>query len=295
MGKNNKNENRNNQGKEELENTIPSSEENTEETTTTVEENTETTTESTESETIVEATEATEESTSSTESSTEQENQEDTSTPSVEHSEDSSSVEQPEDSSPSEASIESENTGDQQDDKYAVSRSIDQDTSYHTAASILANSNLTIDDKITELSNSTSIDYKMIIEAFKDYDEVVQLENLNISNPKQFAAKIAGLYQVFNTVLSLPDQYECFLKLQMLVLLVKKYLRTSLQPSFYCLYAEDYPGSETEYLNYTYILSTLIAIANTTEYDRVRKTIDFSRNDFKHGRRLEEFVLSLQQ
>lgn len=284
-----KNKNKNNQGTEELENATPSSEENTEETTTTVEENTETT----ESETTVEATE---ESTSVAESSTEsveQENQEESSTPSMEHSEDSSSVEQPEDSSPSKASIESEEEN--VDDKYAVSRSIDQDTSYHTAASILANANLTIDDKINELSNSTSIDYKMIIEAFKDYDEVVQLENLNISNPKQFAAKIAGLYQVFNTVLSLPDQYECFLKLQMLVLLVKKYLRTSLQPSFYCLYAEDYPGSETEYLNYTYILSTLIAIANTTEYDRVRKTIDFSRNDFKHGRRLEEFVLSLQQ
>ena len=284
-----KNKNKNNQGTEELENTIPSSEENTEETTTPVEENTE----STESETTVEATEATEESTVSTESSTESVEQEESSTPSVEHSEDSSSVEQPEDSSPSEASIESEEEN--VDDKYAVSRSIDQDTSYHTAASILANASLTIDDKINELSNSTSIDYKMIIEAFKDYDEVVQLENLNISNPKQFAAKIAGLYQVFNTVLSLPDQYECFLKIQMLVLLVKKYLRTSLQPSFYCLYAEDYPGSETEYLNYTYILSTLIARANTTEYDRVRKTIDFSRNDFKHGRRLEEFVLSLQQ
>lgn len=280
-----KNKNKNNQGTEELENATPSSEETTEETTTTVEENTETT----ESETTVEATE---ESTSSTES-VEQENQEESSTPSMEHSEDSSSVEQPEDSSPGEASIESEEES--VDDKYAVSRSIDQDTSYHTAASILANASLTIDDKINELSNSTSIDYKMIIEVFKDYDEVVQLENLNISNPKQFAAKIAGLYQVFNTVLSLPDQYECFLKIQMLVLLVKKYLRTSLQPSFYCLYAEDYPGSETEYLNYTYILSTLIAIANTTEYDRVRKTIDFSRNDFKHGRRLEEFVLSLQQ
>lgn len=292
MGKFDKNKNKNNQGTEELENNLPSSEETTEETTTTVEENTE----STESETTVEATEATEESTGSTESSTESVEQEESSTPSMEQSEDSSSVEQPEDSSPGEAGVESEEENEENvDDKYAVSRSIDQDTSYHTAASILANANLTIDDKINELSNSTSIDYKMIIEAFKDYDEVVQLENLNISNPKQFAAKIAGLYQVFNTVLSLPDQYECFLKLQMLVLLVKKYLRTSLQPSFYCLYAEDYPGSETEYLNYTYILSTLIAIANTTEYDRVRKTIDFSRNDFKHGRRLEEFVLSLQQ
>lgn len=284
-----KNKNKNNQGTEELENTTPSSEETTEETTTTVEENTE----STESETTIEATEESSGSTESSTESVEQENQEESSTPSMEHSEDSSSVEQPEDSSPGEASVENEEDG--VDDKYAVSRSIDQDTSYHTAASILANANLTIDDKINELSNSTSIDYKMIIEAFKDYDEVVQLENLNISNPKQFAAKIAGLYQVFNTVLSLPDQYECFLKIQMLVLLVKKYLRTSLQPSFYCLYAEDYPGSETEYLNYTYILSTLIAIANTTEYDRVRKTIDFSRNDFKHGRRLEEFVLSLQQ
>lgn len=179
------------------------------------------------------------------------------------------------------------------EDKYATAREIGSDESYASAKAILSNTNLTIDEKIEQLSNTTSVDYKMIIEAFKDYDTVVQQEQLNLSNPKQFASKVAALFNVFNTVLSLKDEYECFLKLQMLVLLVRKYLRTSLQPSFYCLYADDYPGSEIDYLNYTYILAALIAISSGDGYDRVRKTIDFSRADFVHGRRLEEFAISL--
>lgn len=179
------------------------------------------------------------------------------------------------------------------EDKYATAREIGSDESYASAKAILSNTNLTIDEKIEQLSDTTSVDYKMIIEAFKDYDTVVQQEQLNLSNPKQFASKVAALFNVFNTVLSLKDEYECFLKLQMLVLLVRKYLRTSLQPSFYCLYADDYPGSEIDYLNYTYILAALIAISSGDGYDRVRKTIDFSRADFVHGRRLEEFAISL--
>ena len=179
------------------------------------------------------------------------------------------------------------------EDKYATAREIGSDESYASAKAILSNTNLTIDEKIEQLSDTTSVDYKMIIEAFKDYDSVVQQEQLNLSNPKQFASKVAALFNVFNTVLSLKDEYECFLKLQMLVLLVRKYLRTSLQPSFYCLYADDYPGSEIDYLNYTYILAALIAISSGDGYDRVRKTIDFSRADFVHGRRLEEFAISL--
>lgn len=179
------------------------------------------------------------------------------------------------------------------EDKYATAREIGSDESYASAKAILSNTSLTIDEKIEQLSNTTSVDYKMIIEAFKDYDTVVQQEQLNLSNPKQFASKVAALFNVFNTVLSLKDEYECFLKLQMLVLLVRKYLRTSLQPSFYCLYADDYPGSEIDYLNYTYILAALIAISSGDGYDRVRKTIDFSRTDFVHGRRLEEFAISL--
>ena len=179
------------------------------------------------------------------------------------------------------------------EDKYATAREIGSDESYASAKAILSNVNLTIDEKIEQLSDTTSVDYKMIIEAFKDYDTVVQQEQLNLSNPKQFASKVAALFNVFNTVLSLKDEYECFLKLQMLVLLVRKYLRTSLQPSFYCLYADDYPGSEIDYLNYTYILAALIAISSGDGYDRVRKTIDFSRADFVHGRRLEEFAISL--
>lgn len=187
--------------------------------------------------------------------------------------------------------VESESTT--PEDKYAAAREIGSDESYASAKAILSNTNLTIDEKIEQLSDTTSVDYKMIIEAFKDYDNVVQQEQLNLSNPKQFASKVAGLFNVFNTVLSLKDEYECFLKLQMLVLLVRKYLRTSLQPSFYCLYADDYPGSEIDYLNYTYILAALIAISSGDGYDRVRKTIDFSRSDFVHGRRLEEFAISL--
>lgn len=209
---------------------------------------------------------------------------------------DEESVEQQEhpadqDSVTAESESESESTT--PEDKYATAREIGSDESYASAKAILSNTNLTIDEKIEQLSETTSVDYKMIIEAFKDYDTVVQQEQLNLSNPKQFASKVAALFNVFNTVLSLKDEYECFLKLQMLVLLVRKYLRTSLQPSFYCLYADDYPGSEIDYLNYTYILAALIAISSGDGYDRVRKTIDFSRADFVHGRRLEEFAISL--
>nr|DAW78794.1 MAG TPA: hypothetical protein [Caudoviricetes sp.] len=227
-----------------------------------------------------------------TEESTQEEDSQEEATPS-----DEESVEQQEHPADQDSvTPESEATTDEDttpEDKYAAAREIGSDESYVSAKAILSNPNLTIDDKIEELSNTTSVDYKMIIEAFKDYDTVVQQEQLNLSNPKQFASKVAALFNVFNTVLSLKDEYECFLKLQMLVLLVRKYLRTSLQPSFYCLYADDYPGSEIDYLNYTYILAALIAISSGDGYDRVRKTIDFSRSDFVHGRRLEEFAISL--
>lgn len=224
------------------------------------------------------------------ESAQEEESQEET-TPSDEESVEQQEHPADQDSVIVESEVESETTT--PEDKYATAREIGSDESYASAKAILSNTNLTIDEKIEQLSDTTSVDYKMIIEAFKDYDTVVQQEQLNLSNPKQFASKVAALFNVFNTVLSLKDEYECFLKLQMLVLLVRKYLRTSLQPSFYCLYADDYPGSEIDYLNYTYILAALIAISSGDGYDRVRKTIDFSRADFVHGRRLEEFAISL--
>lgn len=225
------------------------------------------------------------------EESTQEEEVQEEATPSDEESVEQQEHPADQDSVAPESESESESTT--PEDKYATAREIGSDESYASAKAILSNTNLTIDEKIEQLSNTTSVDYKMIIEAFKDYDTVVQQEQLNLSNPKQFASKVAALFNVFNTVLSLKDEYECFLKLQMLVLLVRKYLRTSLQPSFYCLYADDYPGSEIDYLNYTYILAALIAISSGDGYDRVRKTIDFSRADFVHGRRLEEFAISL--
>ena len=226
------------------------------------------------------------------ESAQEEKSQEET-TPSDEESVEQQEHPADQDSVTPESESESESESTTPEDKYAAAREIGSDESYASAKAILSNTNLTIDEKIEQLSDTTSVDYKMIIEAFKDYDTVVQQEQLNLSNPKQFASKVAALFNVFNTVLSLKDEYECFLKLQMLVLLVRKYLRTSLQPSFYCLYADDYPGSEIDYLNYTYILAALIAISSGDGYDRVRKTIDFSRADFVHGRRLEEFAISL--
>ena len=236
------------------------------------------------------APEETTEEVATEESAQEEESQEET-TPSDEESVEQQEHPADQDSVTPESEATTEDTT--PEDKYAAAREIGSDESYASAKAILSNPNLTIDEKIEQLSDTTSVDYKMIIEAFKDYDTVVQQEQLNLSNPKQFASKVAALFNVFNTVLSLKDEYECFLKLQMLVLLVRKYLRTSLQPSFYCLYADDYPGSEIDYLNYTYILAALIAISSGDGYDRVRKTIDFSRSDFVHGRRLEEFAISL--
>jgi hypothetical protein len=178
-------------------------------------------------------------------------------------------------------------------DKYEGSRDISKDETYVRVKKILKDNSLTVDERLEKISATSNIEYKVIVEKFKEFDALMIKENEAVLSPYEFGNKVSGIYKMLDAILQIEDTYECFVKLQVVVLNFKKYCNTSLAYTFYALYHEAYPGGEIEYLNYMYIMATLSNIAAGDDYDILKRNINFDRADFIHGKKLEEFAISL--
>ena len=178
-------------------------------------------------------------------------------------------------------------------DKYEGSRDISKDETYVSVKKILKDNSLTVDERLEKISATSNIEYKVIVEKFKEFDALMIKENEAVLSPYEFGNKVSGIYKMLDAILQIEDTYECFVKLQVVVLNFKKYCNTSLAYTFYALYHEAYPGGEIEYLNYMYIMATLSNIAAGDDYDILKRNINFDRADFIHGKKLEEFAISL--
>ena len=178
-------------------------------------------------------------------------------------------------------------------DKYEGSRDISKDETYVRVKKILKDNSLTVDERLEKISATSNIEYKVIVEKFKEFDALMIKENEAVLSPYEFGNKVSGIYKMLDAILQIEDTYECFVKLQVVVLNFKKYCNTSLAYTFYALYHEAYPGGEIEYLNYMYIMATLSNIAAGDDYDILKRNINFDRADFIHGKKLQEFAISL--
>lgn len=178
-------------------------------------------------------------------------------------------------------------------DKYEGSRDISKDETYVSVKKILKDNSLTVDERLEKISATSNIEYKVIVEKFKEFDALMIKENEAVLSPYEFGNKVSGIYKMLDAILQIEDTYECFVKLQVVVLNFKKYCNTSLAYTFYALYHEAYPGGEIEYLNYMYIMATLSNIAAGDDYDILKRNINFDRADFIHGKKLQEFAISL--
>ena len=178
-------------------------------------------------------------------------------------------------------------------DKYEGSRDISKDETYVSVKKILKDNSLTVDERLEKISATSNIEYKVIVEKFKEFDALMIKENEAVLSPYEFGNKVSGIYKMLDAILQIEDTYECFVKLQVVVLNFKKYCNTSLAYTFYALYHEAYPGGEMEYLNYMYIMATLSNIAAGDDYDILKRNINFDRADFIHGKKLQEFAISL--
>ena len=182
-------------------------------------------------------------------------------------------------------------------DKYEESRGIDNDTSFDIVKSILLDNNLTIDRKLERISGEANIEYKSIVETFKEFDEATR-GGTYVTNANKFGQLVKSLYDVFRKVLEEEDNYVSMLKIQILMLIFSKYKDTSLLATSVFAYGDAFGGSEEEYQDFVYIITTLAIFQENLEsrsIHNIPKLVNFKRADFLHGKRLEEFYLNVLQ
>ena len=182
-------------------------------------------------------------------------------------------------------------------DKYEDSRNIDADASFDTVKAILLDNNLTIDRKLERISSEANIEYKSIVETFKEFDEATR-GGTYVTNTVKYGQLVKSLYDVFRKVLEDGDNYVSMLKIQILMLIFNKYRDSSLQATSVFAYGDTFGGSEAEYQDFVYIITTLAIFQECLESRSVSKIptlINFKRADFLHGKKLEEFYLNVLQ
>ena len=182
-------------------------------------------------------------------------------------------------------------------DKYEESRSIDTETSFDIVKAILLDNNLTIDRKLERISGEANIEYKSIVETFKEFDEATQ-GGTYVTNVNKYGQLVKSLYDVFRKVLEDEDNYVSMLKTQILMLIFNKYKDTSLLATSVFAYGDAFGGSEEEYQDFVYIIPTLAIFQENLEsrtIHNIPKLVNFKRADFLHGKRLEEFYLNILQ
>ena len=182
-------------------------------------------------------------------------------------------------------------------DKYEESRSIDTETSFDIVKAILLDNNLTIDRKLERISGEANIEYKSIVETFKEFDEATQ-GGTYVTNVNKYGQLVKSLYDVFRQVLEDEDNYVSMLKTQILMLIFNKYKDTSLLATSVFAYGDAFGGSEEEYQDFVYIITTLAIFQENLEsrtIHNIPKLVNFKRGDFLHGKRLEEFYLNILQ
>ena len=176
-------------------------------------------------------------------------------------------------------------------DKYEASRNIDLDESYTLVKSTLARQDIGDDVKLEIISNGTNIAYKAVIEEFEEYNTAVV--NGLTNDPTAFANKVHELFGRLKRILDDEDTYVSNAKLMILLLLFRKYYQTSFVPSIYSLYAEYFPGTDHDYLEYQYVMTTLSTLAHNKDPEVIKRRINFNKPDFKYGKKLEELFINL--
>lgn len=176
-------------------------------------------------------------------------------------------------------------------DKYEASRNIDLDESYTLVKSTLARQDIGDDEKLEIISNGTNIAYKAVIEEFEEYNTAVV--NGLTDDPTAFANKVHELFVRLKRILDDEDTYVSNAKLMILLLLFRKYYQTSFIPSIYSLYAEYFPGTDHDYLEYQYVMATLSTLAHNRDPELIKRRINFNKPDFKYGKKLEELFINL--
>lgn len=180
-------------------------------------------------------------------------------------------------------------------DKYAESKTKDSEKSFDVVKAILSDSNLTVDRKLEKISEEAHVSYKSIIETFKEFDTATQ-GGVYIKNPNQYGQQIKGLYDVFRKVLENKDTYVSMLQIEILMLLFSKYQDSSLAVTSVFAYGEAFGGSEAEYQDFVYIITTLGIFKECLAANKVTsipKLVNFNREDFLHGKKLEEYYLNV--
>ena len=176
-------------------------------------------------------------------------------------------------------------------DKYEASRNIDLDESYTLVKSTLARQDIGDDEKLEIISNGTNIAYKAVIEEFEEYNTAVV--NGLTDDPTAFANKVHELFGRLKRILDDEDTYVSNAKLMILLLLFRKYYQTSFIPSIYSLYAEYFLGTDHDYLEYQYVMTTLSTLAHNKDPEVIKRRINFNKPDFKYGKKLEELFINL--
>ena len=188
-----------------------------------------------------------------------------------------------------------EQPAEQVEDKYTESKKKDSDKSFDIVKSILTDNDLTIDRKLERISAEAHVSYKSIIETFQEFDVATQ-GGTYIKNPEKYGQLVKGLYDVFRKVLENTDTYVSMIQIEILMLLFSKYQNSSLTVTSVFAYGEAFGGSEAEYQDFVYIITTLgifkecLAVGKV---ENVTKLIDFNRADFLHGKKLEEYYLNV--
>lgn len=180
-------------------------------------------------------------------------------------------------------------------DKYAESKTKDPDKSYDVVEKILANSTISDTGKIEKISKEAHVSYKTIIEAFRELDSGIK-EGLYASEPNKHAKLVGNLYRAIRQAITNKDKYVSLLQLKMILVLFRVYKDTISIFGSFCVYCPEFNGTEQDYEDYQYCITTvreiLVSIDNN-RLDTIDRRINFSKPEFKSGQAFEELYKSL--
>ncbi len=160
---------------------------------------------------------------------------------------------------------------------------------------ILANSTISDTGKIEKISKEAHVSYKTIIEAFKELDTGIK-EGLYASEPNKHAKLVGNLYRAIRQAITNKDKYVSLLQLKMILVLFRVYKDTISIFGSFCVYCPEFNGTEQDYEDYQYCITTvreiLVSIDNN-RLDTIDRRINFSKPEFKSGQAFEELYKSL--
>lgn len=155
----------------------------------------------------------------------------------------------------------------------------------------LRNPNMTDEERINDILKYSHFIFRSIINTMRELALAIQ-ENKQESDHKGYIQRVYNFYTILKQILYFKDEYLVRYYLDVVFLVFRTYSDTVFtNPNLYH-HGELFPGGEENYLQYLYIVTSLIVMVDAIKKEQrstIPNYVDFRKADFKYGRQLEMY------